>query len=142
LMTRSRTLTEDDLRAVAEQLHVLQEDEAAAQDAAERAHARVEEDMASARASGVRFTPTFFINARRYDGPWDESSFTDAMLGSLGHRVRSAALSFATWAPSTGLLLLLATIAAIVLANSPWGAYVAQFWESDLGFGFGNFFFA
>jgi Na+:H+ antiporter, NhaA family len=109
---------------------------------AARAKTRVEEDLTSARASGVRFTPTFFINARRYDGPWDESSFTDAMLGSLGHRVRSAALSFATWAPSTGLLLLLATIAAIVLANSPWGAYVAQFWESDLGFGFGNFFFA
>src|SRR5690242_2853117 len=65
LMTRSRTLTEDDLRAVAEQLHIPVEDEAAAQEAAERAHARVEEDMASARASGVRFTPTFFINSRR-----------------------------------------------------------------------------
>ena len=26
-------------------------------------------------------TPTFFINGRRYDGPWDESSFADAMLG-------------------------------------------------------------
>ena len=26
-------------------------------------------------------TPTFFINSRRYDGPWDESSFSDALLG-------------------------------------------------------------
>src|SRR5690606_41789321 len=59
----------------------------------------------SARASGVRFTPTFFINGVRYDGPWDESSFTDAMLGSFGHRVRTAALTFASWAPSAGLLL-------------------------------------
>ena len=48
------------------------------------------------------FTPTFFINGRRYDGPWDESSLSDAMLGSLGHRVRSAALDFASWAPVGG----------------------------------------
>ena len=68
--------------------------------------------MRSARDSGVLITPTFFINGRRYDGPWDESSFADAMLGSLGHRVRSAALDFASWAPSTGVLLLLASILA------------------------------
>ena len=62
----------------------------------------------------MRFTPTFFINSARYDGPWDEASFTDAMLGSLGHRVRTAALGFASWAPSTGVMLLLATLLAIV----------------------------
>ena len=33
------------------------------------------------------------------------------MLGSLGHRVRSAALDFASWGPSAGVLLLLATVA-------------------------------
>ena len=68
--------------------------------------ARVEADIASARASGVRVTPTFFINGRRYDGPWDEVSLSEAMLGSLGHRVQSAAVDFASWAPSTGVLLL------------------------------------
>ena len=66
-------------------------------------------------------TPTFFINGRRYDGPWDESSLADAMLGRLGHRVRSAALDFASWAPSAGVLLLLATILAVALTNSPLG---------------------
>jgi len=64
------------------------------------AKARVARDIDSARVSGVRFTPTFFVNGRRYDGAWDESSFTDAMLGTLGYRVRIAALSFAAWAPS------------------------------------------
>ena len=48
------------------------------------AKARVDADIASSHASGVRYTPTFFINGLRYDGPWDEASFTDAMLGSLG----------------------------------------------------------
>ena len=60
-------------------------------------------------------TPTFFINRRRYDGPWDESSFTDAMLSTLGHRVRTAALDFASWGPSAGMLLLMATIAAVAV---------------------------
>ena len=36
------------------------------------------------------------------------------MLGSLGHRVRTAALGFASWAPSAGVLLLLATLVAVV----------------------------
>jgi hypothetical protein len=53
-------------------------------------------------------TPTFLIDGRRYDGPWDESSLSDAMLGTLGHRVRSAALDFVSWGPSAGLLLLIA----------------------------------
>ncbi|HUF26609.1 MAG TPA: thioredoxin domain-containing protein [Gemmatimonadaceae bacterium] len=106
LMTRSRALTTDDLRAVAGQLGFDDRDAGEAAATAARARARVERDVESAGASGVRFTPTFFINGRRYDGPWDESSFTDAMLGSLGHRVRTAALRFASWAPSTGLLLL------------------------------------
>jgi NhaA family Na+:H+ antiporter len=79
------------------------------------------------------FTPTFFINGRRYDGPWDESSFADAMLGSLGHRVRSAALDFASWAPSTGVLLLLASILAVALVNSAAGPAFDAFWEQYLG---------
>ncbi|MGH6904927.1 MAG: DsbA family protein, partial [Geminicoccaceae bacterium] len=80
LMTRSETLTEDDLGVVARDLGLAQEDPAAAEATARRARARVDADVASARASGVMFTPSFFINRRRYDGPWDESSLADAML--------------------------------------------------------------
>jgi hypothetical protein len=58
---------------------------------------RVDADEASAAASGALITPTFFINGRCYDGPWDESALADAILGTLGHRVRSAALDFAGW---------------------------------------------
>ena len=122
LMTRSPELTEDDLRAVAEHFGVEEGKSREAKETTHRAHERVDADRRSARASGVMITPTFFINGRRYDGPWDESSFLDAMLGSLGHRVRSAALDFASWAPSTGVLLLLASILAVVLMNSGFGA--------------------
>ena len=86
LMSRSAELTEADLEFVARELGLPGDERAA--ETARRAAERVEADMASARASGVAFTPTFFVNGRRYDGPWDESSLSDALLGSLGHRIR------------------------------------------------------
>src|SRR5512143_1856002 len=138
LMTRSQSLTEEDLRAVADALGLTRLDAETAREVAARASRRVDLDVDSALASGVRFTPTFFINGRRYDGPWDESSFTDAMLGSLGHRVHAAALSFASWAPSAGVLLLLATILAIVLTNSSRGPGFEAFWQTGLGIAFGG----
>jgi Na+:H+ antiporter, NhaA family len=138
LMTRSRTLTEEDLVAVAADLR-LEERGTSDVDFIEReAKARVEQDIASSHASGVRFTPTFFINSRRYDGPWDEASFTDAMLGSLGHRVRTAALGFASWAPSTGVILLLATLFAVIATNSAWGTAFQDFWAMELGLSLGD----
>jgi NhaA family Na+:H+ antiporter len=138
LMTRSDILTEEDLDTVARDLGLAHEDLDDAEEAARRARQRVDADEASARASGVRFTPTFFINGRRYDGPWDEVSLSDAMLNTLGHRVRSAALDFASWGPSAGLLLLLATVLAIGLTNSPFGAGFQSFWHQYFGFTFGD----
>jgi NhaA family Na+:H+ antiporter len=55
------------------------------------------------------------------------------MLGSLGHRVHSAALDFARWAPSTGLLLLLMLVLAVGLANSPFGPAVEALWNMPVG---------
>ncbi len=132
LMTRSDTLSEQDLAAVAAELPAPEDGSASA------SKARVAEDIASGASSGVLFTPTFFINGRRYDGPWDTSSFTDAMLGSFGHRVRTAALTFASWAPSAGMLLLLASIAAVLLTNSPAGAAFEAFWRTPLGLTLGG----
>jgi NhaA family Na+:H+ antiporter len=132
-MSRSAVLVEDDVHAVALQYGVDDSEKAVT-----RARTRVEADERSARASGVRLTPTFFINSRRFDGPWDESAFADAMLGTLGHRVRTAALEFATWAPSAGFLLLLASVLAIVLTNSAASASFSSFWEQPFGVSFGD----
>lgn len=138
LMTRSPQLTEDDLVAVAEDLGLRQDFAQIDDDDARVARQRVDSDVQSSHASGVRFTPTFFINRRRYDGPWDESSFADAMLGRLGHRVSTAALDFASWGPSAGTLLLLATIIAVALANSPLGSAFESFWHQPVGISFGS----
>jgi NhaA family Na+:H+ antiporter len=134
LMTRSDDLTEDDLVAVARDFGL----EGGGPESAARTAERVKDDMESARASGVVFTPTFFINGRRYDGAWDEASFADAMLGRLGHRVRTAALDFAAWAPSAGILLLLATLLAVALTNSPLGPSFQAFWQQYFGLTFGG----
>lgn len=138
LMTRSHTLVDDDLYEAAKRLG----SPSAAADVAAMADARaaehVDEDIDSARASRVAVTPTFFINGRRYDGPWDESSFTDAMLRTPGHRIRSVAEDFASWAPASGILLLLAAVLAVLLTNSGLGPAFTQFWQHPLGFSFAD----
>ena len=83
-------------------------------------------------------TPTFFINGRRYDGPWDTVSLSEALLGSLGHRVHSAAVDFASWAPSTGVMLLAMSILAVLIVNSPLGPAFSAFWEAPLGIEFAD----
>jgi NhaA family Na+:H+ antiporter len=129
LMTRGPGFSPADFEQVAADLDLPAADE----DARGRARRTVEAGIASAQRSGARFTPTFFINGRRYDGPWDEASLGEAMLGSLGHRVHSAALDFARWAPSTGLMLLAMLVLAVALANSPLGSAVEAFWNMPVG---------
>ncbi|MGQ7848327.1 Na+/H+ antiporter NhaA [Granulosicoccus sp. 3-233] len=130
LMTRSHSLTEEDLDAAATHLSKKHEGSETSRD---RAAHKVEADTASAKASGAMVTPTFFINGQRYDGPWDESAFIDAMEGTLGYRVRSAALDFAAWGPSSGVLLLAAVLMALVLSNVGLHASVQAFWETHVG---------
>lgn len=104
----------------------------------ETAAARVKEDARGGLRSGARVTPTFFINGRHYEGPWDESSLAEAMLGSLGHRMHAASLDFARWAPSTGLLLLVMTVLAVVLSNTAVGPAFERFWHAPVGLQFGD----
>ena len=142
LMARSEQLTEDDLAAIAQDMNLAEQDPNDAEQATALAKARVEADETSARSSGVLFTPTFFINGRRYDGAWDESSIVDAINGTLGHRVRAAALDFANWGPSAGILLLLATLLAVGLTNTPAGPEFEAIWRQYLGFSLGSFSFS
>ena len=103
---------------------------------------RVRADGRSGLASGARVTPTFFINGRRYEGAWDEASLKEAMLRSLGHRLHAASVDFARWAPSTGVLLLLMTVAALVLSNSAMGPSFLGLWQVMVGIQVGGTAFA
>ncbi|HKX93052.1 MAG TPA: Na+/H+ antiporter NhaA [Sphingomicrobium sp.] len=129
LMTRSDELQESDLEEIRRELDLPPPSSAPAK----RARQRVRADEKSAKASGVLVTPAFFINGRRYDGPWDDVSFADALFGALGYRVRAAALDFVNWTPSSGLLLLFAAILAVLLSNSGLGPALANFWQTEAG---------
>ena len=135
LMQRGPEFSEGDFGKIARELNL---PSAAEHDTAlAAAQERVREDAESAQRSGARVTPTFFINGRRYAGAWDESSLADAMLAPLGHRMQAAAFEFVRWGPSSGLLLGLATLLALVLSNSPVGAAFQSWWETRLGFQWG-----
>ena len=138
LMAGSAQLTEADLARAQADLQVEAAEAGEREKATERARARVQADIDSARASGAVITPTFFINGRLYGGAWDDTSFREALLGSLGYRLRTAALDFAAWSPAIGALLLLATITAIVLANSAMGEAFNGLWQRNFGFSFGD----
>src|SRR5688572_10800357 len=132
LMRRGPDFEPDDLEKIAGK-YLLPTGEPSSEEIWERARRKVDADRASARASGARVTPSFFINDRRYDGAWDENALAESMLGSLGHKIHSAGLDFLRWGPSTGLLLLLMSIAAVVAVNSPIGPGFERFWHSPLG---------
>ncbi len=135
LMRRGPDFADGDLDEIAARFHLPVSDPNL-QEARERASARVDEDRASARESAARVTPTFFINGRKYEGAWDENALSEAMLGSLGHRFQTAALDFVRWGPSTGVLLLVMSVLAVVLVNSPIGPQFEQFWHSVTGLEF------
>jgi Na+:H+ antiporter, NhaA family len=133
LMHRGTQFDEVELKQLASEFGLPSQDDAAAK----AARARVREDALSGLHSGARMTPTFFINGRRYEGPWEEGALAEAMVGSMAHRVQAAAVDFARWAPSTGLLLLLGTVLALVLSNSSAGPAFAAFWHAAFGIQFG-----
>ena len=82
---RQQHLTDPDLRRYAEELGL--DAERFVADAASRATAeRVRGDFMSGVRSGVNGTPTFFVNGRRHDGPWDLEDLLEA-AGRAGARV-------------------------------------------------------
>jgi NhaA family Na+:H+ antiporter len=141
LMGSGPDLDEHKLARIVEAFDLPSGDAAATalQQAAER---RLQEDAASAAASGALTAPTFFINNRRYEGAWDESSLSEALEGSLGFRARTAGLDFVRWGPSAGILLLLMSVLAVALANSPLGPAFERIWATQLGVGVNDRFFS
>jgi NhaA family Na+:H+ antiporter len=141
LMERGPALLEGDIARIARDFNLPPRDEMDGP-ALAAAQGKLRDDIESAQRNGIELRPTFFINGRRYKGTWDESSLADAMLAPLGHRIQSAAFEFVRWGPSSGLLLGLATLIALVVSNTPFGAAFADWWETPAGFQWGSNEFA
>ncbi len=99
---------------------------------------RVREDFRSGIRSGANGTPTFFINGERYDGPWDLESLLEVVERPLGVRARLLTQEFTRLAASGGIVLLIATILALFLGNSPLAETFFAFWDRPLAFSFGD----
>lgn len=122
---------------IASELNLLPLDEARLS-ARREAKLRVQGDIQSAKGSGAAVTPTFFINNRRYEGPWDSNTLAEAMMGRLGHRIHTATVDFVRWGPSAGLLLLLMSVLAVILVNSSIGPDFESWWKTLFGFDLGG----
>lgn len=99
---------------------------------------RVQEDFKSGVRSGVNGTPTFYINGERYDGPWDIESLVEEIERPIGVQVRTLFNRFTRLQASGGILLVIATIVALFLANSNFALSYIDFWETDFSITFGE----
>jgi protein-disulfide isomerase len=78
LLDNQRHLQDEDLRRYAQQLGL--DPERFDRELAQHAHARrVREDLRGGLKSGVRVTPTFFVNGLRHDGPNDLATLQAAV---------------------------------------------------------------
>jgi len=100
---------------------------------------RVQDDFESGLESGVHGTPTFFINENRYDGPWDLESLMVEIQKPLGVQVRYLFQQFTRLQASGGLLLIIASIFALIWANSSLAHYYYEFLETHLAISIGSF---
>ena len=90
LLAHQDELTPHSLRRYAEQLDL--DVERFADELRRRAYAaRVGEDVASADASGVSGTPSFFINGRRHNGVYDEATLSAAVRAARARALASSA---------------------------------------------------
>ncbi|MGY3437308.1 MULTISPECIES: Na+/H+ antiporter NhaA [unclassified Marinovum] len=88
--------------------------------------------------SGIVQTPAMYIDGRAYDGAWDETSILEAITRPLGVRMHLASQDFFHWAASAGLVLVLATIAALVLVNVGFSEWYDHLIHQYAGLSFGD----
>jgi NhaA family Na+:H+ antiporter len=93
---------------------------------------RVRQDFLNGVHSGANGTPTFYLNGERYDGPWDLDSLAAEIQKPIGVRVRVMFRQFTRLQASSGVLLLLATVLALLWANSAWSESYFRLWETHL----------
>ena len=69
--------------------------------------------------SGVNGTPTFFIDGKRYDGPFDVENIVTQIEKPLGFRIKLLTQEFSQLEAAGGILLFLFALLALIVANGP-----------------------
>lgn len=98
----------------------------------------LEEDRKAGKGDGVFITPSLFINGRLYEDVWAERAILDAIEEPLARRIRSASEAFFNWAASAGLVLIAATIAALLAVNLGAQSWYQSLVSTPLAISFGD----
>ncbi|WP_371155154.1 Na+/H+ antiporter NhaA [Jannaschia sp. 2305UL9-9] len=106
--------------------------------ASERTQAMLARHHASWEASDILQEPALFIGGRAYDGTWDATSIGEAITRPLGLRLRQASDEFFHWAASAGLVLVLATLAALLVVNVGLAEWYDHLAHLDIGLNAGD----
>jgi NhaA family Na+:H+ antiporter len=96
-------------------------------------YARVQEDIDDGKRNTVAATPTIFVDGVLYDGAWDFYSLLEALERPVGVRVRRTARAFANLPTSAGLVLLIAALAAMLMANGSAADFYQNLVTARLG---------
>jgi NhaA family Na+:H+ antiporter len=99
------------------------------------AHERAQQDLSEGRDNGITVTPTIYIDGVRYDDAWDFHSLLEALRRPIAAQVKRSARAFADLPASAGLILLLASLAALVCANTPISPYYHALMSSSFSIG-------
>ena len=117
LFRRGQKFAADDIDQLAQEIDLdivqFEQDVAMA-----RVKMHLAEDRELAEQVGIICTPALFTEGNPYSGAWDELSIMDAVEQPFGFWEERASQRFFGWAASGGLLLILATLAALIVANS------------------------
>jgi len=105
--------------------------------AAEDVTEHVKNDRAQGENDGVFITPSLFINGQLYEDVWAERAILDAIEEPLARRIRSASEAFFNWAASAGLVLIAATIAALLTVNLGADVWYTELVSQPLAISFG-----
>ncbi|MBN7784910.1 Na+/H+ antiporter NhaA [Ponticoccus gilvus] len=104
----------------------------------EAAQEKIAADQAALGEARGLHMPMIFIDGRYYEGGWDEQSLIEAIEKPLGVRIALASEDFFHWAASAGLVLILATLAALLVANLGGHDWYEGFRETAFGLSFGG----
>lgn len=136
LFSRPPSYTQAIVEIIADALE-LDMDRFRADMASEATTARLADDRASF-AGGPPEAPLLFIGGRHYTDPWDEDALIEAVQQPLGTRIRLTSNDFFHWAASAGMVLILATVAALIVANIGLHEAYEAIRHTYFGFTFGE----
>ena len=103
---------------------------------------RVAEDMRSVDGLQLPAAPALYIDGRLYRGAWDDQAIIEAIDHTLGMRLQRAQFDLLHASTASGIMLIGATVLALLTANLGGSAAYQSVVGSELGFIVGDHAFS